>query len=60
MTRQDILAMKKNTLSMIIRRRTGLTDKLYTHAEKSGAGKFTTSAILEGPYGKLFPFPLLA
>ena len=51
MNRQDILAMKKSTMSMIVRRRTGFTDKLYQYAERQGAGKFTTSAILEGPYG---------
>lgn len=49
---QDILEVKKSSMSMIIRRRTGFTDKLYQKADLSSSGKFTTSALIEGPYGK--------
>ncbi|KAJ9637262.1 hypothetical protein H2199_007549 [Coniosporium tulheliwenetii] len=62
---QDILEVKKSSMSMIIRRRTGFTDKLYQKADLNSSGKFTTSALIEGPYGKpihhsiLPPIPLL-
>ncbi len=52
MHNQDVLEVKKASMSMIIRRRTGMTDKLYQKADLSASGKFTTSAIVEGPYGK--------
>ncbi|KAJ9668232.1 hypothetical protein H2201_001662 [Coniosporium apollinis] len=48
---QDILEVKKSSMSMIIRRRTGFTDKLYQKADLNSSGKFTTSALIEGPYG---------
>jgi len=52
MARQDIFAARKAaTMSLIIRRRTGFTDKMYRKAENSPAGKFTTTALVEGPYG---------
>lgn len=47
----DVLRMKKTTMSLIIRRRTGFTEKLWKKAEKSVQGRFITSAIVEGPYG---------
>ncbi|WPG98399.1 Hypothetical protein R9X50_00118900 [Acrodontium crateriforme] len=49
--RQDVLASKKATVSLIIRRRTGFTDRLFRKAEKSPLNKFTTTAFVEGPYG---------
>ena len=52
MNRQDILEMRKTSVSMIIRRRTGFTERLFKKADLSQAGKFTTSALIEGPYGK--------
>lgn len=53
MNRQDILEMNQKTnMSFIVRRRTGFTDKLYKKADLSAAGKFTTTAFVEGPYGK--------
>jgi hypothetical protein len=59
MNRQDILEHNKTSMSFIIRRRTGFTDKLFKKADLSAAGRFSTSAFVEGPYGKcrrlLFP-----
>lgn len=52
MNRQDILEMQKTNMSFIVRRRTGFTEKLYKKADLSAAGKFTTTAFIEGPYGK--------
>ncbi|KAL6704119.1 hypothetical protein ACN47E_008782 [Coniothyrium glycines] len=51
MNRQDILEQRKTTMSFIIRRRTGFTDKLFQKADLSAAGRFSTSAFVEGPYG---------
>lgn len=51
MDRHDVLAVKKTSMSLIIRRRTGFTDKLWTKAEKSPDGRFVTRAFAEGPYG---------
>lgn len=51
MARQDIFAAKKTTMSLIIRRRTGFTDQMFRKAEMSPAGKFITTAFVEGPYG---------
>lgn len=48
---RDVLSMKKTTMSLIIRRRTGFTDKLWQKAEKSETGRFVSTAIIEGPYG---------
>jgi hypothetical protein len=52
MNRQDILEQSKTSMSFIIRRRTGFTDKLFRKADLSAAGRFSTSAFVEGPYGK--------
>ncbi|OAK99569.1 ferric reductase [Phaeosphaeriaceae sp. SRC1lsM3a] len=51
MNRQDILEHSKTSMSFIIRRRTGFTDKLFRKADLSAAGRFSTSAFVEGPYG---------
>ncbi|KAL5116444.1 hypothetical protein ACEQ8H_005680 [Pleosporales sp. CAS-2024a] len=51
MNRQDILEHHKTTMSFIIRRRTGFTDKLFKKADLSAEGRFSTSAFVEGPYG---------
>ncbi len=50
-SRQDILEHHKTSMSFLIRRRTGFTDKLYKKAERSVEGRFTTTAFTEGPYG---------
>lgn len=47
----DILEIRRSTVSFIIRRRTGFTDRLWKKAEKSPSGRFTTTTFLEGPYG---------
>ncbi|KAH7418225.1 ferric-chelate reductase-like protein [Cadophora sp. MPI-SDFR-AT-0126] len=51
MNRQDILAMKKTSMSYVIRQRTGFTKKLFQKAEGSPDGKFYTKCFTEGPYG---------
>lgn len=51
LNRQDILEKRKTSMSFIIRRRTGFTDSLYKKADLSASGRFTTSALMEGPYG---------
>lgn len=52
MNRQDILEMRKTTMSFIVRRRTGFTHQLYKKADLAADGKFITTAFVEGPYGK--------
>ena len=47
----DVLAPRKTTMSLIIRRRTGFTERLFRKAENSVSGTFTTTAFVEGPYG---------
>lgn len=51
LSRQDVLDMRKTTMSLLIRRRTGLTEALYRKADGAPGGKFATRAIVEGPYG---------
>jgi predicted ferric reductase len=53
MTRQDILATQKTSMSFIIRARTGFTAKLFKKAEDSPDGRFTTTCWAEGPFGGL-------
>ncbi|THW13863.1 ferric reductase like transmembrane component [Aureobasidium pullulans] len=47
----DVLARRKTTMSLIIRRRTGFTDSLWKKAENAPDGRFFTNALVEGPYG---------
>ncbi|GAB1735153.1 hypothetical protein NU219Hw_g220t1 [Hortaea werneckii] len=50
---QDLFAPKKaQSMSLIVRRRTGFTDKMFKKAERSPGGKFITTAFVEGPYGE--------
>lgn len=58
MSRQDILEHSKTSMSFIIRRRTGFTDKLFRKADLSAAGRFSTSAFVEGPYGECRRFSI--
>jgi predicted ferric reductase len=51
MNRQEVLEMRKTTMSLVCRRRTGFTDKLYKKAERAPDGKFMARAFVEGPYG---------
>lgn len=48
---QDVLTVKKTTISFIIRARTGFTEKLFRKADRSPSGRFSTTAFAEGPYG---------
>lgn len=50
-SRHDPFATKKTTMSLIVRRRTGFTDRMFRKAERSTGGKFITTALVEGPYG---------
>ncbi|KAL8837104.1 MAG: hypothetical protein Q9170_002661 [Blastenia crenularia] len=49
----DILANSndKTSMSLIIRRRNGFTDKLFEKAERSPSGITSITAYVEGPYG---------
>lgn len=49
----DILSSSRDnsTMSLIIRRRSGFTEKLFQRAERSASGITTISAYVEGPYG---------
>lgn len=49
--RRDILAMKKTTVSFILRGRTGMTGNLYEKAASCIDGKMVTRCLVEGPYG---------
>ncbi|KAF2092307.1 hypothetical protein K490DRAFT_70912 [Saccharata proteae CBS 121410] len=51
MPSEEVLTTTKTTMSLLVKRRTGFTDKLFRKAEASPTGKFTTSALVEGPYG---------
>ncbi|KAL3428342.1 Ferric/cupric reductase transmembrane component 2-like protein 5 [Phlyctema vagabunda] len=53
MNRQDILAMRKPSMSFIIRGRTGFTANLCKKAEAAPDGRFETKCYAEGPYGGL-------
>lgn len=53
MNRQDILEMRKTTMSFIIRGRTGFTNTLYQKAAACPRGQLQTSCFVEGPYGEL-------
>lgn len=51
--RQDVLAMRKTTMSFIIRGRTGMTSTLYQRAAAQPEGRLLTTCFVEGPYGGL-------
>ncbi|RDL40516.1 Ferredoxin reductase-like, C-terminal NADP-linked [Venustampulla echinocandica] len=51
MNRQDVLAMKKTSLSFIVRARTGFTNTLFKKAEAAPSGRLYTKCYAEGPYG---------
>ena len=50
-TRQDVLATSRTTMSAIVRRRTGFTNALFEAAEKGVGGHVSLKALVEGPYG---------
>ncbi|KAF1352980.1 hypothetical protein EJ07DRAFT_134853 [Lizonia empirigonia] len=52
MTSNDLALQKsKTSMSFIVRRRTGFTDKLFRKADLSASGRFSTTCYAEGPYG---------
>lgn len=54
MTRQDILGVpQKETVSLLVRRRTGMTDTLFQRASNATGSRVTLRAFAEGPYGSL-------
>ncbi|KAJ5293793.1 hypothetical protein PENANT_c002G00096 [Penicillium antarcticum] len=54
LNRQDILnAPHKETISLLVRRRTGMTDKLFQRATNSMGTPLTVRAFAEGPYGNI-------
>ncbi|EYE94600.1 ferric reductase family protein [Aspergillus ruber CBS 135680] len=54
MTHQDALSThQKTSLSLLVRRRTGFTDKLFTRAQNGMDSRVTLKAFAEGPYGSI-------
>jgi predicted ferric reductase len=51
--RQDLIQPGEQTMSLVVRRRTGFTDKLFRKAFNAPERMFTTRALVEGPYGKI-------
>jgi len=51
MSRQDVLALQKTKFSLVVRRRTGFTNKLYERAGQDLGKPITLQAFVEGPYG---------
>ncbi|RYC64053.1 hypothetical protein CHU98_g2170 [Xylaria longipes] len=51
MNRQDILGMRKTSMSFVIRARTGMTNILYERAAGNPDGRLVTRCLVEGPYG---------
>lgn len=51
MTQQDTVSTQKETISLLVRRRTGFTNSLYKRAAKSSDGQVCLPAFVEGPYG---------
>lgn len=51
MNRQDVLSMRKTSMSFIIRGRTGMTHTLYQRAAAKPDGRLLTTCLVEGPYG---------
>ncbi|CAG8234733.1 unnamed protein product [Penicillium salamii] len=51
---QDLMnAPQKETISLLVRRRTGMTDKLFQRAVNAPDSKITLRAFAEGPYGNI-------
>ena len=44
---------QKETISLLVRRRTGMTDKLFQRAANSPTSQITLRAFAEGPYGNI-------
>ncbi|KAA8646198.1 ferric reductase family protein [Aspergillus tanneri] len=52
-TRQDVHGLRKTTISLLVRRRTGFTNKLFQRAVSSVGSRVTLRAFAEGPYGSI-------
>lgn len=50
--RQDMM-QATTTMSLVVRSRTGFTSTLFKRAMKAPDGVFSTTAFVEGPYGKV-------
>ncbi|KAF2151039.1 hypothetical protein K461DRAFT_307714 [Myriangium duriaei CBS 260.36] len=48
---EDVLAIRKTSMCLVVRCRTGFTSKLWARAQQNPGGKFITTAFAEGPYG---------
>lgn len=48
---KDSLTSKRETMSLVVRRRTGFTNTLFKRAEASPGGRISLPAFVEGPYG---------
>lgn len=54
MSKQDLVgAPQKETISLLVRRRTGMTDKLFQRASNALGNRVTLRAFAEGPYGNI-------
>ncbi|KAL4946174.1 hypothetical protein BDV06DRAFT_161105 [Aspergillus oleicola] len=53
MSHRDVYGPQQTTISLLIRRRTGFTDKLFQRAVSSVDCKTTLTAFAEGPYGSI-------
>lgn len=51
MNRQDVLAMRKTSISFVIRARSGFTGSLWKKAASHTDGRMLTTCFVEGPYG---------
>ena len=50
---QEVLALRKTSISFVIRARTGVTNTLLQKTEVAPEGRMYTKCFVEGPYGKL-------
>ncbi|KAL4970082.1 ferric reductase family protein [Aspergillus stella-maris] len=53
MNQRDVYGPQQTTISLLIRRRTGFTDKLFQRAVSSVDCRTTLTAFAEGPYGSI-------
>ncbi|KAL4791842.1 ferric reductase NAD binding domain-containing protein [Aspergillus venezuelensis] len=53
MNQRDVYGTQQTTISLLIRRRTGFTDKLFQRAVSSVDCRTTLTAFAEGPYGSI-------
>ena len=54
MSKQDLLGSPhKETISLLVRRRTGMTDKLFQRAANAVGSRVVLRAFAEGPYGNI-------